>query len=248
MSEDGATRAGKGVEGAGAAGDEAWAEGAPEQDPALQFEKAEFDEGPPALACGACQQSIDALYYQVGGAVMCGACRDRVVHALESGKGRAPFLRAAGYGVAAAAVGSLIWYAIREVTGYEIGLVAIGVGILVGVAVKNGSGGLGGARYQALAMVLTYLSITMTNLPIIVSELSKQADVGGVVMGAIMFGIALASPFLAGFENIIGIIIIGIGLYEAWKINRFTPPEIAGPFAVQGARGGARDRAVDRAA
>jgi hypothetical protein len=29
-----------------------------------------------------------------------------------------------------------------------------------------------------------------------------------------------------------GILIIGIGLYEAWKMNRRTPLEIAGPFRV----------------
>jgi hypothetical protein len=33
-----------------------------------------------------------------------------------------------------------------------------------------------------------------------------------------------------GFQNIIGILIIGFGVYEAWKLNRRVPLEIAGPF------------------
>ena len=45
-------------------------------------------------------------------------------------------------------------------------------------------------------------------------------------------GIVLAIPFLAGFENIIGIIIIGIGLYEAWKLNRREALTITGPHAI----------------
>ena len=40
----------------------------------------------------------------------------------------------------------------------------------------------------------------------------------------------LALPFLGGFANILGLVIIGIGVYEAWKINRRVPLVIAGPF------------------
>ena len=52
------------------------------------------------------------------------------------------------------------------------------------------------------------------------------------VMVAIIAVIAIAAPFLAGFENIIGLVIIGIGLYEAWKLNRRTELTISGPHAL----------------
>ena len=48
-------------------------------------------------------------------------------------------------------------------------------------------------------------------------------------LGAFLFGIGVlllivcAAPFLAGIQNVIGIIIIGIGMYEAWKLNRRVP-------------------------
>jgi hypothetical protein len=35
-----------------------------------------------------------------------------------------------------------------------------------------------------------------------------------------------------------GIVIIGIGLYEAWKVNRGAPFSVSGPFMVGEARGG----------
>ena len=44
--------------------------------------------------------------------------------------------------------------------------------------------------------------------------------------------LACAAPFLAGVQNVIGIVIIGIGLYEAWKLNRRVPFEITGPHPV----------------
>jgi hypothetical protein len=57
------------------------------------------------------------------------------------------------------------------------------------------------------------------------------------VFVVMVFGLAFAAPFLAGAKNIIGILIIGIALYEAWKINRKVP--ISGPFRIgSGARAG----------
>jgi hypothetical protein len=49
---------------------------------------------------------------------------------------------------------------------------------------------------------------------------------------ALLFAIALISPFLGGFENIIGLIIIAIGLYEAWKLNQRTELTITGPHVL----------------
>jgi hypothetical protein len=59
-------------------------------------------------------------------------------------------------------------------------------------------------------------------------------------LGAVgmLLALTLALPFLAGFENLMGLVIIGIGLYEAWKVNRAAPFSVSGPFAVGAARGG----------
>jgi hypothetical protein len=62
---------------------------------------------------------------------------------------------------------------------------------------------------------------------------SEPPMFGGFVFAVVViFAIACAAPFLAGFENIIGIVIIGIGLYEAWKINKRTEVTITGPHAL----------------
>jgi hypothetical protein len=106
-------------------------------------------------------------------------------------------------------------------------------------------------------MFLTYASIVSTYVPIIVKAASEQSKkqpsaeaassgapataaqakpaptlMGLVVALALLAAFVLAVPFLGGFENIMGIIIIAIGLYEAWKINRRAPLVITGPYRV----------------
>ena len=51
-------------------------------------------------------------------------------------------------------------------------------------------------------------------------------------LGAIAFliGFIYAVPFLGGAQNIMGLIIIGIGLYEAWVLNRAAPLVVTGPY------------------
>jgi Sec-independent protein secretion pathway component TatC len=56
----------------------------------------------------------------------------------------------------------------------------------------------------------------------------EKKEMSFVLAILIIFGLAFASPFLAGFENIMGLIIIAIALYEAWKLNKRVP--VSGPF------------------
>jgi hypothetical protein len=54
---------------------------------------------------------------------------------------------------------------------------------------------------------------------------------GDALVALAVFGtLVLALPFLGGFENIMGLVIIGIGLYQAWAMNKRLPLEIEGPF------------------
>jgi hypothetical protein len=48
--------------------------------------------------------------------------------------------------------------------------------------------------------------------------------------------VACAAPFLAGIQNVVGILIIGFGLFEAWKMNKRQAVTITGPHVVGAAR------------
>lgn len=48
----------------------------------------------------------------------------------------------------------------------------------------------------------------------------------------LLVGFAYAIPVIVGFQSPMGLIIIGVGLYEAWVINRRTPLVIHGPYRI----------------
>jgi hypothetical protein len=51
-------------------------------------------------------------------------------------------------------------------------------------------------------------------------------------LSAAVYLFALALPFVAGLSNILGLFIIFLGVFEAWKLNRVPELRIAGPFDV----------------
>ncbi len=235
----------------------------------LRFDQPAPESGPPT--CGRCQRTISSAYFEVNGHVVCASCK-AVLQQGAGGNGATRLLRAAGFGMGGALVGAGIYYAILAATGYEIGLVAIAVGWLVGRGVQKGSHGVGGWAYQSMAVGLTYLAIVSTYVPFIVRsalEDRSKADsamvapavgagdsvtvrpaaatapadstrpamtVGRFALGVLaLVAVAAAAPFLAGIENVLGLVIIGFALFQAWQMNRRVPITITGPYAVGGA-------------
>jgi len=163
--------------------------------------------------------------------------------------------KALGLGLLAMVGCSIAWYAVLKLTDSQWGILAVVVGLAVGTAVRKGSNGRGGWRYQALAIFLTYTAIVSSYVPFIIegmregsaevasdslvkAESEKAAVVeppraGAFALGIVfLLGLLYATPFLAGLQNAIGILIIGFALYEAWKLNKKAELRITGPYQV----------------
>ncbi len=93
-------------------------------------------------------------------------CRQGVEASLRGGSRVARAIKALFLGALAAGIGAVIYYAIIRMTGLNIGLIAVVVGVMVGGAVRRGSGNRGGPFYQGIAILLTYLSIVAMNVPL----------------------------------------------------------------------------------
>jgi hypothetical protein len=254
----------------------------------LQFDRAELTGPAPALRCATCDAPLASSYYEVNGQLACERCRFEAERALARSPGIGGFLRAAAAGTLAGGVGAGLWYGVRALTDAEWGIVAIVVGLLVGFAVRWGSRGAGGWKYQTLAVALTYLAIVSTYVPLIFQFAAQQGeaqeagpgaspaaavdgdaaalptkaprgaapaaadeataaaapavppatrvetiDVGQLAMGVgALLLVAVSIPFLGGFQNLMGLLIIGIALWQAWKINARSKLTISGPFTV----------------
>ncbi len=267
--------------------------------PDMQFE--EFEPASPqdtsdaaptgAAVCAACQQPITDAYYEAGGQVFCPQCRENYQAQQTGGSRTGRMLRAVAFGTLAGIGGTIIWFGVRKLTGYEVGLIAVVVGFMVGGAVRAGSRGRGGAFYQVMAVFITYCSIVASYVPDVFqmmfddyknqsaavtaaepatqpltqleasvttaptapatattpganapSASSEEQESGGaaraivalVLISLIAFAIAFTAPVLMGFSNIIGLLIIGFALWEAWKLNKRTVVDFTGPYELTG--------------
>ena len=199
----------------------------PDPNQPLQFDKAEI-AGEPALSCAVCKTPIGGEYYQANGQTICPTCRAQVAKVGVGGVGASRFLKAVAAGLAGGVAGFLIYYFVTKLTGWNIGLIAIVVGWLVGTGVRWGSEGRGGLLYQFLAAGLTYVSACAAlYVPDGMAQFEGGATVGRLIA---VFIISLIAPFLEGFSNIIGWVILGFAVYQAWIMNRKMDIQVSGPF------------------
>jgi hypothetical protein len=233
----------------------------PDHDPpppeSLQFTRAEPAGAPGSNRprCVACKSILADTYFHAQRRPVCPAC----AHRIESHQQAPPahsLLKSALYGGAAALAGCIIFAAIEIMTGWQIGIIAILVGYMVGKAIRHASRGLGGRPQQILAVLLTYFAISFSYVGVAVAHTAKAnaarqttavaapaavnpADGGAhqtVAVGS-LFALAwlgLAAPFLALADpmNLISLFIIFIGLRQAWVLTGRSAIVITGPYQV----------------
>lgn len=239
----------------------------------LQFDHAELAS---PSACGGCKSALGASYFQAAGQMLCGNCAEGFRKAMAGTGSRAGRLtKATLLGFLAGAVGAAIYFGVRALTGYEVGLVAIVVGILVGRAVRRGSGNRGGLGYQFLAAGITYFAIATTFLPMALKEIAEASpsgqteavsgtpegvatdgsavkapateseaapaaigeaapagdeEVSPIIAIIALVGLTLALPILVAFGGgVISLLIVGFGVWEAWRVNKRIAIDITGP-------------------
>jgi hypothetical protein len=203
------------------------------------------------VLCGA---PIAAEYYQVAGKDACPTCGEGRRAFQQNKGGPGDFFRATVFGIGGASAGGVI-YALVLMRDFQLALLAILTGVLVGKAVLMGSRGRRGKRYQFVAVALTYLSITMSWVPVLMIAGQKKAAkqqqtlsqsgvarrtsplgaAAPVVRAVLYFGVALVLPILGifslSFSGILNAVIIFFGLREAWRRTRPDNAVIVGPLA-----------------
>jgi hypothetical protein len=228
----------------------------PDSAGAPQFEKAEY-LGTSADRCAFCKQPVGQMYYRINTAMACGSCADRAQREIPQDT-HAAFSRAVLFGMGAAFIGFILYAVFGIMTGWMIGYVSLAVGYLLGKAMMKGSRGIGGRRYQVTAAILTYAAVSMSAIPIAISQFredrkshqqvqqqqvapnAEQPETAprpkpslGAALAYLAF-LGLASPFLElqdPLHGIIGLFILFIGVQIAWKITAGRPAiSVEGPY------------------
>src|SRR3569833_2900719 len=135
-----------------------------------QFSKAEYSSSPGNERCGICGSSLSGQYFRDNSQMACGTCAGQA-KAGQPTDSHVAFARAALFGIGGALAGLALYSTVEIVTRMTIGYLALAVGWLVAKAMMTGSKGIGGTRYQITAVLLTYLAISMSAIPVGVSYL-----------------------------------------------------------------------------
>ncbi len=133
-----------------------------------------MDTNPTPDNCAQCGREIHETFYLAKDRPICNGCHTEVMNHVTGGSPMTRFLRALVFGLLGAGAGAALYFIILATTGYEIGLVAILVGFIVGKAVHAGSRARGGAGYQTLAVALTYGAIVVTYIPFILMAAEEE--------------------------------------------------------------------------
>ena len=208
------------------------------------------------LICSACQQTVADEYFDINGQSVCAGCRDTIVRLGECPLGWRPLVRASLFGLGAALAGAALYYAVVAITNFEIGLVAIAIGYMVGYAVRKGAGG-GGRRFQIIALLLTYWAVGLAYLPLAMQGVgegkatqtqsasapdqragtgSESNDVNLVAGIAVLLALSVALPVLVVFGSLPGGLItaaiVGFGMQQAWRMTAAPQLAVSGPFRI----------------
>lgn len=110
------------------------------------------------------------------------------------------FARGLLFGLGGALVGLAIYAGVVIFTGYEIGLVSLAVGFIVGRSVVLGSRGRTGTRYQVSAAMLTYFAVSMATIPVAVTYLAQEKDQAAITTDAAITASTTGSVEVKGDE------------------------------------------------
>lgn len=133
---------------------------------------------------------------------------------------------ALGAGVVAAIAAGLVWGLVMKFSDYELGIVAWGVGLVVGGAVALAARGRRGVPLQAVAVLCALLGIAIgkyLGYAFIVQELAEEA---GVALG--LFGSEMREAFRADLGTVFGafdLLWVGLAVFTAWRMLRPEEPE-----------------------
>ncbi|MGV3622727.1 MAG: hypothetical protein ACO1OB_18050 [Archangium sp.] len=198
----------------------------------MDFQQAQFEgvTETPKVQCAACGTVLEHQYWTAGPATVCRNCADQLRAGPPKEGGFMRVLKAFMLGNGAGLLGAIGYGAIIFFTDYQLALITIFIGWFVGRAVMKGSDNLGGRGYQVMSALLTYFWCMQAFVPSVVKGMT-EGDEALPTIAAVLIApfVSLVLPFF-GDMGILGILILGFGVFRGWREPRRIEVQVEGPF------------------
>ncbi|WP_291721647.1 hypothetical protein [Bernardetia sp.] len=126
-------------------------------------------------------------------------------------------------GIGGAIIGAALWAVVTVATGWQIGYMAIGVGILVGFAVRFLGKGVD-MPFSIIGAVFALVGCALGNFLAMYGISAKEFSVGYFeVFGLVDFSVGVDS-FISNIRPM-DLLFYGIAIYEGFKFAKISPTE-----------------------
>ena len=140
-----------------------------------------------------------------------------VQRAVERLRGQQSLVAGLAAGAAAALVGAVIWAVITDVSGYQIGWMAIGVGFIVGYAVRVAGKGID-QSFGILGAVLALLGCAVGNALAVLGIVASQENMTYSELWT-RVDLPIIGNLMATTFSPIDLLFYGIAIYEGYKLS-----------------------------
>jgi hypothetical protein len=133
-------------------------------------------------------------------------------------------------GAVAAAAGAVLWAAVTNITHLQIGWMAVGIGALVGLAVRKLGRG-SGPVFGVAGAVLALLGCVAGNLLTVCLLVAHEQKVGVLEIVSRLDPPTAAKLLVATFSGM-DVIFYALAVYEGYKLSMMPPgPDAAAPVS-----------------
>jgi hypothetical protein len=131
-------------------------------------------------------------------------------------------------GLAAAAFGAAVWAIVTALTKFQIGWMAIGIGFLVGMAVRKAGKGID-LQFGLLGGGLALLGCLTGNLLAVVIIVANQEAIPFLTLFS-RLNLTIVAELLKATFNPMDLLFYGLAIYQGYKISILpvTPPDLPG--------------------
>jgi hypothetical protein len=137
-------------------------------------------------------------------------------------------------GAAASLLGAAAWATLTVVTGYQIGFMAIGIGIFVGLAIRATGKGITGI-FGLIGAALSLFACALGNLAAVTAIAAQDAEIS-FLSAASQLTPGLAQQLMIAFFSPMDLLFYGIAIYEG---HRFAFRQVSSEEREQLTSGGA---------